>query len=193
VEALRDVAVGQVACGSWWSMAVGVDGCVRPSGPSPLPLPSSDVGVLWRGHRTLYCWGYGDGGWLGLGHEAELPFVEPGPPAEKFGGTCAFDSDFNALLPEVVRLPGLRVERVVSGAGHTIILTKRRLMELEYSGGGHEAKLADEVGALALTDADGKDNGEADANGGEGKLVDFKGEPRPTGGQGFRNLRRPCL
>lgn len=78
----------------------------------------------------MYCWGYGDGGWLGLPIEHGLPFVEPGPPTEKYGPTCSFDSDFNMLLPErVAALEGFKVQRVYGGGGHTVVLGVPRTEE----------------------------------------------------------------
>lgn len=85
----------------------------------PLPFPPSHP-------SRLYTWGYGDGGWLGLERASKLPYVEPCPPVTKYGATCSFDSDFNACLPAVVStLSHLRVEKVVAGGGHTIILARR--------------------------------------------------------------------
>lgn len=72
--------------------------------------------------------------------------MEPGPPAEKQGLTQAFDSDLNVLLPEEVRaLEGVKVEKVVAGGAHTIILGRRvgrgRRRRLESK--GEEAFLGD--------------------------------------------------
>lgn len=123
--------------------------------------------------RRLYCWGSGDGGWLGLNipPPLSLPLVEPGPPMDKFGPTRAFDSDYNALLPEMVMcLSRYRVVKAVGGAGHTIFLVGP-----EVEGKGEEESYKELEGGmrtLALTD-----------EGREGRMVAAsKGELSAYGG-----------
>lgn len=53
----------QVVCGSWWSMAITVDG-------------------------YCYSWGCADGGWTGLALPKGLSVVDPGPANDR----CAFTS-----------------------------------------------------------------------------------------------------
>jgi hypothetical protein len=138
-------------------------------------------------HSRLYCWGYGDGGWLGLEHAAELPYVEPCPPVTKYGATCSFDSDFNACLPaRVTALSHVKVEKVVAGGGHTIIMGRRIQRRFSRAGGAREVReeggeggersvsvdvgstktagLAEGVEAMSLDD----DGGTAAAGGGGG-------------------------
>ncbi|EKU22126.1 hect domain and rld 4, partial [Nannochloropsis gaditana CCMP526] len=125
VEGLEGSRIAQIACGAWWSMVV------------------TEAG-------RLYTWGYGDGGWLGLERASKLPYVEPCPPVTKYGATCSFDSDFNACLPAVVStLSHLRVEKVVAGGGHTIIMARRiqrrlckDLMDMKSGKGGRGSRTA---------------------------------------------------
>lgn len=88
-------------------------------------------------------WGYGDGGWLGLEVGEGLPFVEPGPPVDRHGLTCSFDSDLNALLPERVEaLAGVRVVKAMGGGAHTVVLGVARSGEEAQARAAHSASSA---------------------------------------------------
>lgn len=157
VEGLEGQQVEQVACGAWWSMVVTRQG-------------------------RLYSWGYGDGGWLGLEHASELPYVEPCQPVTKYGATCSFDSDFNACLPSLVTaLAHLKVEKVVGGGGHTIVMARRIQRRFSRAGGkvvrqeggeggGTRNGLAEGVESMSLVESDeeGEENRQEEEEGGAG-------------------------
>jgi hypothetical protein len=102
--------VQSVACGALWSMAITVDG-------------------------SLYCCGYGDGGWLGMEPPPHLPQVEVDNltpiqasllPDEK-SEVCCFDSRHSLLRPRLVDpLRQYAVRGVRAGAGHTIVFCEAR-------------------------------------------------------------------
>lgn len=105
--------VVSVACGASWSLAITAEG-------------------------TLYCCGYGDGGWLGVQPPSPLPQVEvdnltplqasqlPDHQRE----ICCFDSRHSVLRPRLVdSLADYRVRSVRAGAGHTIAICDRRTGE----------------------------------------------------------------
>jgi len=88
-----------------------------------------------------------------------LPIVEPGPPTDKYGPTRAFDSDYNALLPEaVLSLASYRVMKVVGGAGHTVFMVVPEGEGgegEEEEEGGRKLCLEGGMEALAITDGNG--------------------------------------
>ncbi len=108
--------------------------------------------------------------------------MEPCPPITKYGATCSFDSDFNACLPGLVTaLAHLKVEKVVGGGGHTIVMAKRiqrrssragvKVVRQEGGeGGGARNGLAEGVKAMSLVDSDsrGEENKEEEDEGGAG-------------------------
>lgn len=132
--------------------------------------------------RRLYSWGYGDGGWLGLEHASELPYVEPCQPVTKYGATCSFDSNFNACLPSLVTaLAHLKVEKVVGGGGHTIVMARRIQRRFSRAGGkvvrqeggeggGTRNGLAEGVESMSLVESDeeGEENRQEEEEGGAG-------------------------
>jgi hypothetical protein len=110
VPFFNDKCVQSVACGAAWSMAITVDG-------------------------SLFCWGYGDGGWLGMEPPLRLPQVEADnltpmqasllPDAQQ--EICCFDSRHSVLRPRMVDpLRQYAVRAVRGGAGHTIAFCEPR-------------------------------------------------------------------
>lgn len=131
----------KVCAGSWWSCALSTEG-------------------------DVYCWGYGDGGWLGAPPDGPLPYVEPGDLDHRArrGATKAFDSRFNALLP--VRLAGVGPgdgdggtfgADMACGSGHMLILTKPEPPGIQVLGG----TLLDEQLASVSSSGRSRRHGEA--------------------------------
>jgi alpha-tubulin suppressor-like RCC1 family protein len=105
IEFFDSLHVVSICCGSLWSMAVSRAG-------------------------TLYGWGYGDGGWLGMPCARNAPYAEADSPGARNINSKivqSFDSRLNVLLPQRVKAPMLSgaavVERVRCGGAHTVIFT----------------------------------------------------------------------
>ena len=124
--------VVQVVCGSGWSTAVTATG-------------------------SLYMWGQGDGGWLGMPPPNDLVVLNEGDPpinpissssslgkgsrdiAQQKGEqqhlthSCSFDSQHNILVPvrinQYLRSPQYAVERVRCGGSHTVLFLAQRREE----------------------------------------------------------------
>jgi hypothetical protein len=112
IEYFDSLQIVRIACGLSWSMAVSRSG-------------------------TLYGWGYGDGGWLGIGSSTKLPQVEPEAPLNKqqeHAQVQSFDSRLNVLTPQRVKsLSHHVVDNVVCGGGHTLVFASPKNISRSYS------------------------------------------------------------
>jgi alpha-tubulin suppressor-like RCC1 family protein len=108
IDSLEGVSVVHISCGANWSNAVTKAG-------------------------GLLTWGYAEGGWTAIPTAKKLAYIEPedGSPAPGMPSmTCSFDSNFNILMPEKVRLPADRkVIRVRCGNGHSVIMCRHSTRE----------------------------------------------------------------
>jgi alpha-tubulin suppressor-like RCC1 family protein len=106
VEFFENMDIVSLICGDTWSMALSREG-------------------------YLYAWGYGDGGWLGLQPQGNMPNIDPDSPPDTIGRgvihTKAFDSCHNVLIPQRVKLMSNKIiSKVRCGGGHTIIFSTNR-------------------------------------------------------------------
>mmetsp|Transcript_24318 Transcript_24318/g.35630 ORF Transcript_24318/g.35630 Transcript_24318/m.35630 type:complete len:598 (+) Transcript_24318:102-1895(+) len=103
VEFPDNVDIENICCGSSWSFAYTTNG-------------------------ELYTWGYGDGGWLGIGPLEDMPYIESeNPPVPNHGDyyynvyTRSFDSTLNILRPCPVYLPNDKyIKWARCGGGHVV-------------------------------------------------------------------------
>ena len=143
VEFFDGLEVLAVECGANWSMAV-----VRGSS---------------SGNGSLYVWGYGDGGWLGVrpppigtGMRRLEPDNLPASQAASLGEPAhfyCFDSRHSALTPQKVRLLGdwsVNPKGVRAGSGHMVIFCSPR-----------DAKLSAAAAAASGSDSDTEEAAEA--------------------------------
>lgn len=105
VEYFSNRSVRSINCGSTWSMAVTKSG-------------------------TLFTWGYGSGGWLGLHPPIYIRCTEKDrllclPPSHDSVYSCCFDSNFDVLIPQQVMLaPDVAVVSTSAGDGHMIVIVQ---------------------------------------------------------------------
>lgn len=105
VEYFSNRSVRSINCGSTWSMAVTKSG-------------------------TLFTWGYGGGGWLGLNPPIFIRCTEKDrvlclPPSHDSVYSRCFDSNFDVLIPQQVMLPpNLTVVSTSAGDGHMVVIVQ---------------------------------------------------------------------
>lgn len=108
IEYFDTLKVVQISCGALWSLAVTSAG-------------------------ELYCWGYGDGGWLFLGPNKYLPMIDqdalPVPSQLTETHIQSFDSRYNVTSPYKVNALATdwHVEKVCAGGGHTITFCREKI------------------------------------------------------------------
>ena len=105
IEFFDELSVKSIGCGATWSFAITQTG-------------------------TLFTWGYGDGGWLGLKPPKYLERVDTDNPLQvtnrlnNLSYLRCFDSRMDVINPQPVEhLLNRFVEYVSAGAGHMIIIT----------------------------------------------------------------------
>lgn len=105
VEYFSNRSVRSINCGSSWSMAVTKSG-------------------------TLFTWGYGGGGWLGLRPPIYIRCTEKDriiglPPSYDSVYSRCFDSDFDVLIPQQVMLASdVTVVSASAGDGHMVVIVQ---------------------------------------------------------------------